>query len=55
MKQMGIDIDSGAGVKQRMNKGWKDVSKSATAVYKIRLSSLNIKTEIKEHESARQG
>jgi len=55
MKQMGIDIDSGAGVKQRMNKGWKDVSKSATAVYKIRLSSLNIKTEMKEHESARQG
>jgi uncharacterized protein (DUF927 family) len=41
LKQAGIDIEAGANVKQRMNAGWKDVTKSATAVYKIRLSSMS--------------
>ena len=40
LKSTGINIEAGADVKQRMNAGWKDVSKSATAVYKIKLSTL---------------
>ena len=56
MKQKGVDIQSGAGVKQRMNKGWKDVSKSATAVYKIRISTtgIDITTTPQVNESAQQ-
>ena len=40
LKSTGINIEAGANVKQRMNAGWKDVAKSATAVYKIKLSTL---------------
>jgi len=40
MKLLNVDIQVGSHVKQRMNAGWKDVSKSATAVYKIKLSTL---------------
>ena len=40
MRLLNIEIEVGAKVKQRMNAGWKDVSKSATAVYKIKLSTL---------------
>jgi hypothetical protein len=47
MKAMNVDIEAGASVKQRMNAGWKDVSKSATAVYKIKLSTLGEKVEVK--------
>ena len=42
MKLLNIDIEVGQKVKQRMNAGWKDVSKSATAVYKIKLSTLGV-------------
>ena len=42
LKSRNIDIEVGAKVKQRMNAGWKDVSKSATAVYKIKLSTLGV-------------
>ena len=47
MKAMNVGIEAGASIKQRMNAGWKDVSKSATAVYKIKLSTLGEKVEIK--------
>ena len=47
MKAMNVGIEAGASVKQRMNAGWKDVSKSATAVYKIKLSTLGEKVEVK--------
>ena len=47
MKAIDVDIEAGASIKQRMNAGWKDVSKSATAVYKIKLSTLGGKVEIK--------
>tara|TARA_R100000541_G_scaffold41631_1_gene49078 strand:+ start:3314 stop:6154 length:2841 start_codon:yes stop_codon:yes gene_type:complete len=42
MKLLNIEIEVGSHVKQRMNAGWKDVSKSATAVYKIKLSTLGV-------------
>ena len=42
MRLLNIEIEVGAKVKQRMNAGWKDVSKSATAVYKIKLSTLGV-------------
>mgnify|MGYP003133197397 FL=1 len=42
MKLLKIEIEVGAKVKQRMNAGWKDVSKSATAVYRIKLSTLGV-------------
>ena len=47
MKAMNVGIEAGASIKQRMNAGWKDVSKSATAGYKIKLSTLGEKVEIK--------
>jgi hypothetical protein len=47
MKNVGVEIEAGANIKQRMNAGWKDVSKSATAVYKIRLSTLGERVEVK--------
>ena len=42
MKLLDIEIEVGSHIKQRMNAGWKDVSKSATAVYKIKLSTLGV-------------
>ena len=47
MKQLGVDIEAGSGVKQRMTAGWQDVSKAATSVYKIAISTLGAKVEIK--------
>ena len=47
MKNVGVEIEAGANIKQRMNAGWKDVSKSATAVYKIKLSTLGERVEVK--------
>ena len=42
MKLLDIEIEVGSHIKQRMNAGWKDVSKSATAVYRIKLSTLGV-------------
>ena len=47
MKGVGVEIEAGANIKQRMNAGWKDVSKSATAVYKIKLSTLGERVDVK--------
>jgi hypothetical protein len=40
MKLTGVEIEVGSNIKQRMNAGWKDVTKSATAVYRIKISTL---------------
>ena len=47
LKLQDVEILVGPGVKQRMTAGWQDVSKAATAVYKIRISTLGGKVEIK--------
>lgn len=52
MKLAGVDIQAGSGIKQRMNAGWKDVTKSATAVYQIKLSSLSSSFDLKKHATA---
>ena len=52
LKSAGVDIEAGANVKQRMNAGWKDVSKSATAVYKIKLSTLGKDIKALNHAAA---
>ena len=52
LQLVGVDIKAGNDVKQRMNAGWKDVQKSATAVYRIKLSTLASSFEIKPHAVA---
>ena len=52
MRAIGVGVEVGHNVKQRMNTGWKDVSKSATAVYKIKLSTLGERLQVKKHEAA---
>ena len=47
MKLLGVDIKVGNDIKQRMTAGWQDVSKAATAVYKIAINTLGEKIEIK--------
>lgn len=52
MRAIGVGVEVGQNVKQRMNTGWKDVSKSATAVYKIKLSTLGERLQVKKYEAA---
>ena len=52
MRAIGVGVEVGNNVRQRMNTGWKDVSKSATAVYKIKLSTLGERLQVKKHEAA---
>jgi hypothetical protein len=52
MKLAGVEIEAGSNIKQRMNAGWKDVTKSATAVYRIKISTLSSQVEIKKHATA---
>jgi hypothetical protein len=52
MKLAGVEIEAGSNIKQRMNAGWKDVTKSATAVYRIKISTLSSQFEIKKHATA---
>jgi len=37
---LGIKVEAGRGVVKRMNAGWKDITKTATRVYKIDLNTL---------------
>jgi hypothetical protein len=55
MQQQGVDIKAGSGVKQRMNAGWKDVTKSATSVYAIKLSTLGVKLNTPTTNEIAQG
>jgi len=48
MKQMGVGVDVGAKIKQRMNAGWVDVQKSATAVYRFKLSTIGKTYEVEK-------
>lgn len=52
MKLAGVEIEVGSHIKQRMNAGWKDVTKSATAVYRIKISTLAKSFEVKKHATA---
>ena len=53
LKSAGVGIEAGKEIKQRMNAGWKDVSKSATAVYKIKLSTLGrVDAKVLNHAAA---
>ena len=51
MQQGGVDIKVGHNIKQRMNAGWKDVQKSATAVYAIVLSTLELDSKALKNEA----
>ena len=51
MKLLDVDIEAGSGIKQRMTAGWQDVSKAATAVYRVKISTLGEKVEIKHAAS----
>ena len=48
MKQMGVGVDVGAKIRQRMNAGWTDVQKSATAVYRFKLSTIGKTYEVEK-------